>query len=181
MKRLAPGADDSSNTIRFLTVDESIKERDSGCLIESRCWRYSLPFGAGAIWDCYRGIVLRGGAAGAGQRRPAGRDRQPRNAVAPRHATPLCTHAILDHTQHSFESRFNQKRLCWDWSERREMRGDAGRLALQATEHLGGVIDLQLAAGGLFCLQPTDAPLARDSMAKPTSETCDRCFSHSLV
>lgn len=100
MKRVTPGADDSSNTIRLLTVDESKKERDSGFIFESRCWRYSLPFGAGAIWDCYRGFVLRGGAAGAGQRRPAGRDRQPRHAVAHRHATPLAPARLPDHSQH---------------------------------------------------------------------------------
>lgn len=98
MKLLTPGSDGQivNTTRRLLTVDEpSTKAFVSGIMFESTCWRYSLPFGAGAIWDCYRGFELRGGAAG-GQRRPRGGTGN-QDTCSGRHAPPLAVGRIALH------------------------------------------------------------------------------------
>lgn len=92
--------------------------------------RYSLPFGAGAIWDCYRGFVLRGGAASAGcgaAARPEGGTGN-QESLQPRRATPLRHAAALHHL------RYRPDQLGHGARRRREWR----RAARSATGH-GGV------------------------------------------
>lgn len=105
----------TSNTVPLLTVDEC-KQHTRTLLgtVESRCCDiHSLPFGAGAIWDCYRGFVLRGGAAGAGQRRPAGRGGTGNRDRAV--AAPLMPprHYDMRHLNYPTPSSFTRRNNCY--------------------------------------------------------------------
>lgn len=119
----------------------------------------NLPFGAGAIWDCYRGFVLRGGAAGAGQRRPAGRDRQPRHAVALHRATTLADPSPPSTKFNSYDRWYNtlhrHHENTTELNVVNDVWSECGCAARRATSHRGvsgALMTCKLAAGGLFCL-----------------------------